>query len=321
MRSPSVRVLLPVLVVLAGGLAGCTASEDGGSPDPLSAKEALEEARPTLQAWNEDAELLAMTGFEGGEASPAVQRERTEEQQQSFPIHADSLPGDGRAPVWMMVVLAGNETRSLRASSQEVVWMDEGGRQAGPGARPVGNWTVDTTDAIEHAREDAEELDRIVAAQDASVFWTLGGGSQGPRWQLRATSSELGEQTFLSIDAISGEVRNRTEMQTTTRTETFEGTLEQSRANATHTVEVERNGTRLLARLSWNVSDEGDPPRLSASLVRDGEQPEPANRRQAPGSFDARWDALRAGTYEVQVQVDDWGSKQAVDYGLRIQIG
>jgi hypothetical protein len=302
------------LLVVTVGLAGC-ASESGAAPEPLSAREALESAEPTVRDWQDEAELLVLSGFEGGEDSPAMQRERTGDQRESFPLHADPLPGDGRAPQWVMVFIAGNETRSVRVSADEVAWMDEGAQPAGPGAQPVGNISIDSTDAVQRLLDDSEAADRIVAASDAAVFYTLGGTSEGPRWQVRASSHSQGAQETRFVDARTGEVANRTQAQTSPRTETFEGQLSAGQPNATHEVTVPEDGASLALELSWNGSDQA---RLSAHLTREGTSiGPPAASQHSAERFQARWDGLEEGNLTVDVGLDEPGEGEEVAYDLR----
>lgn len=324
MRTPRLPLLVPVLLVLLAALAGC-ASQETGSEDlpPISAREALEEARPTLEEWDEDAELLIASGFEGGPESPALQREQREAEQgvdQGFPVHEDTLAGDGRAPQWVLVVLAEDRTRTLRASAEEVAWMDEGARQAGPGARPVGNWTIDSTDAVEHAREASDGLDEILAARDVSVFLTLSETRRGPQWQLQATSHTVAEQRTLFVDAQTGEVSNRTDMQTRQRTETYEGSLEGPDDGATHPVQISSQGARVAVELTWNLSAGQEGVRLSAALAANGTTLDAANSEQRVDRFQARWDRLDPDDYQVQIRVDEWADNRSVAYELNVHV-
>lgn len=322
MRTPSVRVLAPVVLVAVAALAGCTGSEQAQDPSPISAREALQTARPTVEAWNEDAELLITSGFEGGAESPALQRQQRQAEHgvdDGFTVYEDTLPGDGRAPQWIMVFLADGESRSVRVNAEETSWMDERAREAGSGAEPVGNWTVDSPGALERARE-ASEIDPLLAADDASVFLTLSGGPRGSQWQLRVSSHSVGEQKTLFVDAETGEVRNRTQMQTTQRTASFEGSLEGSDANATHGVETSREGARLAVELAWNSSAAEEGVRLSAGLVSNGTAVEPANSQQTAERFQARWDGLEPGPQRVEVRVDEGPANRTVDYELRVHV-
>lgn len=322
MRTPSVRVLAPVVLVVLAALAGCTGSDQAQDPSPISAREALEAARPTVEAWNEDAELLIMSGFEGGAESPALERQKRQAEHgvdNGFSVYADTLPGDGRAPQWVMVFLADGESRSVQVNADKTAWMDERARPAGAGAQPVGNWTVDSPEALERARE-ASEIDPLLAADDASVFLTLSGGSRGSQWQLRVSSHSVGEQKTLFVDAESGEVRNRTQMQTIQRTESFEGNLTGADANATHGVETGREGARLAVELMWNGSAAEEGVRLSAGLVSNGTAVEPANSQQTAQRFQARWDGLEPGPQQVEVRVDAGPANRTVDYELRVHV-
>lgn len=322
MRTPSARVLALGLLVVAAGLAGCTGSEEETSPSPISARQALEAARPTIDAWDEDAEPLIMSGFEGGAESPALQRQQRQAEHgvdNGFTVYEDTLVGDGRAPQWVMVVLAGNESRSLRTTADETTWMDEQAQPAGPGAQAIGNWTIDSPEALERARE-AKEIDELLAARDASVFLTLSGGPRGSQWQLRVSSHSVGEQRTLFVDADTGEVRNRSQMQTTQRTVSFEGNVTGGGANATHAVETSRDGARLAVELSWNGSAAQEGVRLSAALTANGTRLEPANRQQAEDRFHARWDGLEAGTQRLEVRVDEGGANRTVHYELRVHV-
>lgn len=323
MRTPRLPLLVPVILVLLAALAGCTSQETTSEElSPISAREALEEARPTVEAWDEEAQLLVMSGFEGGEESPAVQRQQQEEDNDvddGFPVHEDSLPGDGRAPQWVMVFLGGNQTRTVQASSEEVSWLDEGGQQAGPGARPLGNWSIDSPEAVQRALDESDDLDQLVAASDVSLFLTLSQHRQGGMWQLQATSHSVGQQTVLFVDADTGEVQNRSQMQTSQRTERFTGTLADADDEANHTVEFDEPGARLAVELTWNASADEGGPRLSAALSANGTELEPADAEQRAERFQARWDGLEPGEHEIGVTIDET-SGEPVDYELAVHV-
>lgn len=325
MTAPRSRTLALAWLALAAALpAGC-AAPDGG-PDaaagasPISLGEALEAAEPTLDAWNEGAELVAASGFEGAGESPALQR-RQAQGSSRFPLEADPLPGDGRAPGWVLVVIADGRTRTLRVTADNATWLDEGGREAGEGVRPVGELPMDSPRAAQLASEASPRFEELVAAGDVSVFWTLGNGTRGPRWQLRARSQALADSATLFVDARTGEVRNRTEAQTATQTRRFEGNLTRSAPADTRELELARNGTRVAVQLSWNRSVAENGTRLAANLTAGGTRLEPAQIQRGASRFQARWDGLDAGDYELEVAAEGLGNRSSVSYQAALHVG
>lgn len=323
MTSSSRICVLVALTIVAAGLAGCTSSEDTGDPEPISAREAIEEARPTVDQWVEEAELVVLSGFEGAEGSPAVQQARENQGERSYPVFADPLPGDGRAPQWVMVYLAGERSRSMRVTAQEAVWLDDGNQRVGPGAQPVGEaWTIDSTEAVEQARNASGSLDGVLAASDVSVFLTLADTESGPEWTVQATSHDAGTQSSLVVDAETGEVRNATQPETTGgSSHRFNGTLERGAGNDTHEVTVASDGSRLAARVTWNTSQAGEDGRLSASLVANGTELEPAAAGTRDNGYQARWDGLEEGSYELDIGAESWGEAEAIDYAVTVHVG
>lgn len=322
MRTARVRVLAPLLIVLLAGLAGCTSSDAEPELEPLTAKEAVEQAQASVDAWDEDAELLVMAGFEGGAESQAVQRQQQEEEHgvdDGFPVQEDPLPGDGRAPQWVVMFLADDQTRTVRVNSEDTSWMDDGGQRTGPGAQPVANWSLDSTDAIEQAREAKPGLDQLLAARDVSVFLTLSGTQDGAQWRVQVTSHSVGEHRTLFVDAETGEVTNRTEQQTDQRTQRFAGNLTQEDEAARHEVTVTQDGARLAVDLAWNATDADPSTRLAASLAANGTQLEPDESQHSEERYQASWFGIDAATYEVEVRAEAWGG-QPVDYELAVHV-
>lgn len=205
-----------VLLVLSAAWAGCLdPGQRTQAPDPISLREAVEHANGTVQAWSANASLVVASAFEGGEDSPAHQdresQQREEDDEARFPSYADPLPGDGRAPQWVLVFLAGDETRTLRVTARTAEWLDEAGQRAGAGVQALEAFELDSTDAVQRAIDEDADFSRIVASGDVSVFSTLGSAEEGPRWQLRAQSQAFNEQTIVYVDARTGEVSNGTE--------------------------------------------------------------------------------------------------------------
>jgi hypothetical protein len=323
MKPTSALAFAFVLLALVAASAGC-ASDDAQQepPTPISAREALAEARPLVDEWDPDAELLVLSGFEGGEESPAVQRQAQEDEhdvQNGFRAHEDPLPGDGRAPQWVMVFLSGEETRTVRADSNGAEWMDNGSQPAGPGAQPVGSFSLDSTNATQAALDADNRLDELLAARDVSVFLTLSGDGEGAQWQIQASSHSVGTQEIVFVDVETGEVRNRSDVQRSQRSQSFAGTISAANDTATHAVEARSDGARLAVELAWNGSESGEGTRLSAALVADnGTQIEPDERQHTAEGFQASWYGIEDGDYEVEVQAERF--EQARDYELAVHL-
>jgi hypothetical protein len=313
------RPLVLLALVALAGLTGCTASESTPDPSPISAREALEQAQDTLETWNGDAQLVVASGFEGGDESPAVQREDRQEEHgagDGYPVYADPLPGDGRAPQWVMVFLADEETRTLRVNTEETSWMDEGGQPAGEGARPAGNWSVDSTEALDRATNGSQAWDEIVATRDVTVFLTLSGGEAGPYWRVQASSHAAGQRNAF-VDARTGEVRQQPPG-TEASARTFTGTLAAGEDNRSHALEVDEAGADVSLELAWNAS--ADDVRLNATLARGDARLEANDTEQAASRLQASWTELAAGEHAIEVHAEQRPPETSVDYELGVQI-
>lgn len=267
-----------------------------------------------MTTWDPNASLVLASAFEGSDASPALQ-DRRSDGDASFPVYEDPLPGDGRAPQWVLVFLADEATRTLRVTEQETVWLDEGGQPAGPQARALGGFQLDSTDAAERVREASAAFDRVVAARDASVFFTLGTVSEGPQWQVRVHSQSLGDQLIRFVDARTGEVTNRSSVDTASRTSTANGTLSEGAPNASHPVELD-DAKPVEVTLAW----EGQA-NLSAELVVQGSALEPDEASREEEGFRASWSQVPEGNHTVRMGVDAWGNRSSVDYELTVRVG
>lgn len=288
--------------------------------EPLSAKEAIDEARPTVDEWNAEASLLVAAAFEGGEDSPTIQR-RQSMSNGSFPVHPDPLPGDGRAMQWVLGFLAEGESRTLRVTSEQATWMDRGARQAGPGAQPIPEFEVDSTEAVQRAVNESETFDELVAARDVGVFLTLGTGSRGPQWQIQAESQSLNQATMLFVDAETGEVSNRSERSTPAEVSRFEGNLSDAQPSAVHEVPIQREGARAAVQLSWNRSAAETGVRMSAHLLENGTAIEPSESQQGTYRFQARWNDVDPGSYQVEVRGEGLENRSSVSYELAVHVG
>lgn len=321
MTTSSARTgLLAVLLLGPLLLAGCTGSEPPTQPTPITAKEAVERAQDTADEWKEDAELVVLAGFEGGEESATVQRRQSMENR-SFPVFTDPLPGDGRAMQWVLVYVAGETSRSMRVTTGGTDWIGQGSQRAGPGATPLGEFQLDSTEAVQAAENDSATFADLVASRDVSLFLTLGSGSAGPEWQLQANSQSLNEQTTLFVNADTGEVLNRTERARPANVVALEGEVNRTAPNTTHALEVDRTRARVAVQLSWNRSAAENGTLLSARLFGDEGEIEPAQAQQGREHFQARWDRVEEGNYTVQIRTETFGNATRADYSGRAHVG
>lgn len=301
-------------------LTGCAGPSQPSSREPLSATQALDEAEPTVDRWNAEAQLLIASAFEGSEENPTVQRRRSTGNG-SFPVVADPLPGDGRAMQWVIVYLAANESRTLRVTSDQATWMAKQPRKAGPGARPIASFAIDSTEAVQRAANESITFSELQGAGDLGVFLTLGSGSRGPQWQIHAKSQSLNQATMLFVDAETGEVRNRSEMATRARVLRFDGNLTEAKPSTGHEAQIARHGARAAVQLSWNRSAAQQGVRMSAHLLDNGTEIEPAEQQQGTDRFQARWDEVPQGAYQVEVRGENLGNRSNVSYELAVHIG
>lgn len=194
------------MIVLASVAAGCASPTGSGSGDPVSAQQAVETAEANATRWAPDAELVLLSGVEAPGGAKSTREVPDEEGRSQPAAPVDPSVGDGRAPRWTALFHSpsANATRSYQVTGDDV---EDQGRAAPPSQRPTSlkNWSVDSTDAVGTALENASFREASLAS-DGEVLLTLGTRGDVPVWQLIARSPSNGQHAQLLVDASSGSV-------------------------------------------------------------------------------------------------------------------
>lgn len=199
-------VLLVSLLLVTVPLVGCAQDGGGGGAvgggDGMTEADGLEAAEPIAEEWSAEAVLIGAatieTTGEGPEQWPS----------QAPEFRSDDAVGDGLAPQWGYTFKDGEE--------RIVVYVREDGETyQGPEPQEdafmdaeLENWELDSTDAVETAREEDGNFSATIEADDAEVGYFLVGGEDGNEtWVLDVQSATEEEQVTLVVDAHSGEVQ------------------------------------------------------------------------------------------------------------------
>lgn len=193
---------LAVLLVAAVALAGC-AENDAGEDEDLQAGEGMvamdgvETAEAAAMEWSGDATLVGAFTFEtSGEEPPDWPED-------AFSYEPDGTVGDGLAPAWAYSFADGGDSVTIFVSSDGETYQDSG--EENTSENPLESWSVDSTGAVEAAKED-EDFAGVLEAEDAEVGYLIGEDQDGPMWWLTARSEEMDEEVNLFVDAETGEV-------------------------------------------------------------------------------------------------------------------
>jgi hypothetical protein len=307
------RVLAIALLLLAVPLTGCAGDAADEVSVPITAMEAYEKALPTADAWSQGAPLVTLSGFEGTENCPANAREG-----EGIPTHTDHQPGDGEAVQWVLIFAddALERTRTMRVTNDGATWIDDA-RATETRPTPLrANWTVDSTEALDAARESSNELLQATAATDACLFATLGHGQTGASWQIVARSPSSGQSATVFIDATTGEVFDPAERDEQAGIERFAGDLSEANETRRHRVNV----TSPNATIALSLTHQNNGTRLTADLERGNGTLAPNATNREPGRYQARWTNLPEGAYDVRVGVEAWGNAEPIDYELAVRV-
>ncbi len=213
--SKSIRTAVIVSLLLAAPvLAGCI-----GSASAATAKGELSTAEQEAQGWASDAELASIVGVEGpfvgdwdgpyddwaapsGEHRGAAYWSATE---------SDDQVGDGRCAVWLYVFIADS-----KPGEQFGVAVDEDGEvlatetdEREEDLVPVGEWRIDSDEAMERAMDRSDRLQEARESDDHSLVMALGreDPEENAAWVIVAFghNEEGGAFAFAIVDAVTGQ--------------------------------------------------------------------------------------------------------------------
>lgn len=191
------------LLLAAAVLAGCTGSPFGGGA--FTAKEAQGQGDPHARQWRADAVLAGLVGPEARQGSEFLGNESSDWPGAPQP---DGNVGDGRLPQWFLHYVSPQTGASLGvvvyANGTVVSHEDRGGDRDGP----LGEWSVDSPQAVQVAMQDAN-FSAAVRASDGGALYALGPGEGGaPFWILTAGSEGAGTGAIVFVNARTGERLN-----------------------------------------------------------------------------------------------------------------
>lgn len=197
------RAALAVLLLLTVPLAGCT---DDGSPsgeapaqgEAFTAREGLETANASADAWSNGATVAGVTMIEEG----GMPDEWPED---AFDYTPDDAIGDGQIPQWAYFYVDGEDHLAVYVNEDGDTFQDEDPPGEMPG-QPLGDWPIDSDAAADAARED-DNVTRILEADDAQVLYALQESDRGPAWFLRVSSEAMDEEQTMLVDAETGEAQ------------------------------------------------------------------------------------------------------------------
>lgn len=194
-------LILATLLLLAPALSGCTASAA-----PLaSAKELEPDAEERALDWAADARLVAIVGIEGeyrGDHRDDVHDDATHEA-------ADDARMDGRLERWMYRYVSDQQNASYLVIMDENGTVVHEGEVAWDGGHAIGDYAVDSDEAIDIARETNQGFAAGLEGDKRGVFLRLHQDEpdENPRWTLIGGSAD-GEWSagIVVVDAVTGEV-------------------------------------------------------------------------------------------------------------------
>lgn len=198
-RRAAVLALAPLL------LAGCL-----GTITPSSAQTRLDLAQAAAHKWSPNATLAGVLGTEGSLApqppqgqedavpSPSVPR-------QALPV-ADNDVGDGRGLLWFFAFTAPDEEGILAVTSGPAVGGVRTGEYRGYDLEPLGEWELDSTDAVEAAMGTNGSFARAAAAPGARLYYELHQPRNGSAsWRIYASPHPSKDGWSAKVDAVTGD--------------------------------------------------------------------------------------------------------------------
>lgn len=199
------RLLAP-LVALALLVPGCVGNAAASAVDAMSV------AERAAKAWNEDAELAQALAYEG--SFPAALLMQWAEygigSREDFEkAREDKRVGDGLAEVWAYrYIAAGAESSYLVVVDRDDNILRETELPAREIELPLGEWSLDSDDAVEIALRENENMRRGLSRDDFAIFAVLHSEEGAAEW-LVAGGGMTGLDVlggFVRIDATDGDI-------------------------------------------------------------------------------------------------------------------
>lgn len=214
-RRIQAAAFLGCVLLLATTLAGCT------STSPSTAAALQGEADDRAQEWDSGAQLVLIVGTEGtfqmqgmmDQFEPFDSPELEEAARQDFweRVEDDPEPGDGKAEFWLYVYRGGDgEHLIVVVDRDEKIIYEDQAQEAEDLGSPVGEYSVDSDDAMRIALEANDELAGAAETEHFAFVAGLFRESAGtdPNWIVAGGggSSEGGGGGMVRIDATTGDV-------------------------------------------------------------------------------------------------------------------
>lgn len=201
--------LLAGLLVLAVPLVGC--AEDGGDGDAatgggdgMTATDGLEDARDEAEDWNAEAQFIGAGTLETDEQDPDDWASEAPE------FQADETIGDGLAHQWSYTFKDAEDNRiNVYVTDEGETYQEEAQQEDAFMDAAIDDWTIQSTDAVDAAREEVGDFDAVLDADDTEIGYILvSGENEGDTgWLLDAQSESNDEQVTVTVDGETGEVQ------------------------------------------------------------------------------------------------------------------
>lgn len=198
-----------VAVVAASLAAGCANDAGNGAPSngTFAAAAGLETAQAEAADWSEDAELIGLVGGELPDEEPAQDRPG------NLTFTPDDEIGDGRAGTWLYTFqTASGDTLDVIVDTDGQTESREESQLADQFGGPIENWTVQSPQAAQTAKED-DAYASVLEAEDAQVIVGLSHfddpgmpDTEAPLWYLTAESAQQDREETVFVDSETGEL-------------------------------------------------------------------------------------------------------------------
>lgn len=314
---------LPLLLVLAGCTSPAPTQEGEDelvASEPISAKVATGSALDWARAnWAEDAKVLLASAIEAGPESQGLQAAQRA-QTTAYPLVADEDLGDGKVALWLVNLWspAEGETRTLAITAGGNKVFDHDGRAPSSTPSPVTGWTVDSPGALAVAME-APGFREVAAAEDGTIFHTLGIREGTPVWQLRAYSPSASVNTWEFVDATTGASWTQSD-RLSARHSHFGGNVTLEQPNASRELPLPEGYHEIEMRISWNATGPNGTVDLGIQLTANGTELTPAEGPVTePGRFEATYKNLTRPPV-VSVVLHEPAGRERVDYTVDLLI-
>jgi hypothetical protein len=195
------RVLRPLALLallLTALLAGCA----GAPGETMSARDGLGDAEDAAGKWaeGEDLHLIGIAAVEPFKRINWTYDGDGDEESGEVVTHLDGSPGDGKAPAWAYGFLAGGRCIGVVLAAGLGVLAE--GYESCDGSDTVGDWEVDSDEAVDLLRERPEWTD---LGPSASFFWALEADEGQATWSVFGENQD-GQALMAVVDAESGDI-------------------------------------------------------------------------------------------------------------------